>query len=74
MKKYCVNLLRKTLLKKVFFKLSSENIQFKIHQRATQPFGGFYTKSLWKGVWGRTFLQKGFPQWVYIKLLYDRPA
>ena len=34
MKKYCVNLLRKTLLKKVFFKLSPEDLQFKIHHRA----------------------------------------
>ena len=49
MKKYCVNLLRKTLLKKVFSN-SPENFKFKIHQRAEKPFGGFYTKSLWKGV------------------------
>ena len=25
-------------------------------------------ESLWKGVWGRTFPQKGLPQWIFVTL------
>ena len=61
MKKYCVKLLRKKLLKKVFSNSLPKTFNLK-STKGLQLFGGFFTKSLWKGVWGRTFLQKGFPQ------------
>ena len=61
MKKYCVNLLRKILLKKGPSQTLPKAFNLK-STKGLKPFGGFYTKSLWKGVWGRPFLQKGFPQ------------
>ena len=32
-----------------------------LHQ--AEPAAGTAVKSLWKGVWGKAFLQKGFPQY-----------
>jgi hypothetical protein len=34
----------------------------RISREKTLFTGWVVNKSLWKGVWGRTFLQKGFPQ------------
>jgi hypothetical protein len=59
---YIEDCFERPFLKKVSLKLSPKTFDLELGRGDFIPSPKLYIRSLGKGAWGRTLLQKGFPQ------------